>query len=80
VAGWNLVGYPTNLSREVNQSFLTVPPNVTLIRAYNASVPAYWHYPPNSSTDASNTSLRVLVPYWGYWMYINQTGDWIVDW
>ena len=78
--GWNLVGYPTNQSRDINQSFGQLTATISLIRAYNASIPSPVYYPPDASTDLAGSSLRVFASHWGYWVYANTSGTWTITW
>ena len=74
VPGWNLVGYPTNQTKPVNQSFISINGNFTEVRTYNSSAGSFISYVPGVGG-----ALNQTIAYYGYW--INATVDevWTVD-
>jgi hypothetical protein len=81
VGGWNLVGYPSVVSR----SLLTPPgyhaglTDFTLIYAYHANDTSDpWKlYDPTASNYAND--LKAMTPGWGYWIDVTADSTWTVN-
>ncbi|MBU0757307.1 MAG: hypothetical protein KKF44_04525 [Nanoarchaeota archaeon] len=79
--GWNLVGYPTLASEEINQALSTLQPNynLTVIHMANETSDLWKEY----SWDPSVSSDQDLIyadPYYGYWIYMTDSDTWVIDW
>ncbi len=76
---WNLVGYPSNKTRLVNETFVDVLPNLDSVHMYNASDSAdHWKvYSP--SVAPSQNDLVNTTPMYGYWVKMNANDTWMVD-
>jgi hypothetical protein len=74
VPGWNLVGYPTNKTKDVNTSFQSIAGNFTEVRTYNETLGIYINYIPGLG-GAINTT----VPFKGYWINVTVDEVWYVD-
>ncbi|MBN1793070.1 hypothetical protein JW826_05290 [Candidatus Woesearchaeota archaeon] len=72
--GWNLVGYPTNKTKTVNESFASIAGNFTEVRAFNRTTKGYYNYIPPATGPLNQT-----VPGEGYWINVTQNEVWIVD-
>lgn len=72
--GWNLVGYPTNKTKPVNESFASIEGNFTEVRAYNASTQVFTNYIPSVGGGLTKTD-----PDRGYWINVSENEVWIVD-
>ena len=74
--GWNLIGYPTNNSRLINESISFMYSSVHM---YNTSDTSdYWkvHYnPPVAQND-----LEYFFVYYGYWVNSDENTSWIINW
>ena len=68
VPGWNLVGYPSNKTVLVNESFDSITGNFTEVRTYIPSLGSFISYVPGVGGALNQTE-----PYFGYW--INATVD-----
>ena len=74
--GWNLIGYPNNVSRLINE---TIPFNYSVVYIYNASDtvdPWKVYYNP---ILALNDLVYLSVNY-GYWIKSNEDFLWIANW
>jgi hypothetical protein len=74
VPGWNLVGYPTNETKPVNESFASVDGNFTEVRAYNPLTGSFINYLPGIGGALNQTE-----PYKGYWINATIAEVWVVD-
>jgi len=72
--GWNLAGYPTNQTKDVNTSFQSIDNNFTEVRAYNALGANFFSYVPGVGGSLNQTE-----PYSGYWINSTVSEVWIVD-
>ncbi|MBI4438376.1 hypothetical protein HY640_00420 [Candidatus Woesearchaeota archaeon] len=72
-AGWNLVGYPINQSKNFSAAFWSVSPgNITRIHAYNSSSGVFeFFYFSNGSG-----SLQALSSGRGYWVNVTNGSVW----
>ena len=71
---WNLAGYPTNETKDVNVSFATISGNFTEVREFNATTKAFISYTPPSGGGLTYTSA-----YHGYWINATENEVWTVD-
>jgi hypothetical protein len=74
VPGWNLVGYPTNKIKPVNESFVTIDGNFTEVRTYLPSTGGFISYIPGTGGALNQTE-----PYFGYWVNVTVGEVWVVD-
>jgi len=72
--GWNLVGYPTNETKPVNQSFSSIEGNFTEVRTYNTATQSFISYVPGVGGALNQTE-----PYFGYWINATTKEVWVVD-
>jgi hypothetical protein len=75
-AGYNLIGYSTNNTSEINQSFSSIDGNYTMVWTYTASGSTWRYYDPNDNGSTLNET-KIPEAYW-----VNTTGSitWVVDW
>ena len=78
VPGWNLLGYPTNESMDAGTSFTSLLPASIYATVYNASDAAdHWKkYEPG----ALDNDLTITDTYLGYWIYTNESNEWVIEW
>lgn len=79
--GWNLVGYPTNLDRNITRSLqINMGPDWSTVYMYNSSDTANpWKIsmqnpPPLVTLDFYNFTIN-----FGYWINASKTGEWYVN-
>jgi hypothetical protein len=73
--GWNLVGYPTNTSKNITISLLSLYGNYSEVRSFNPATQSFL-----SHTPPAGGGLTTTDPYQGYWIKINNSNEvWIVD-
>jgi hypothetical protein len=72
--GWNLVGYPTNKTKSVNESFVSIQNNFTEARTYNAIPGVFINYIPGVGGGLTQTE-----PYKAYWINATTAEVWHVD-
>jgi hypothetical protein len=80
--GWNLVGYPADNTHSLNLPDAFVSHNVplnnfSLVYAYHANDPDQWKR--YSTTVPVGNDLGSLTAGWGYWVKVNITSIWHVD-
>lgn len=76
ISGWNLVGYPTHMQRPVNSSLATLYPYWREIRFWNLSSSAYLTF----SNSTQTGDFVNMTHYYGYWIYMTQTQNWVISW
>jgi hypothetical protein len=75
--GWNLVGYPTNMTHPVNHSLSMVLADLISVHAYNATDTADpWKV---FSTSSGSDDLLLLTPGFGYWIRMSSSNTWVID-
>jgi hypothetical protein len=74
VSGWNLAGYPTNRTKDVNESFLSISGNYTEVRSFNANTQSFISHVPPSSGGLTQTMSGL-----GYWINSSTTKTWVVE-
>lgn len=79
--GWNLIGYPSNVIRKINDTFYLIIPNFRYVYLYNASEPSdYWkEWTWNTTLFPSNQDLNYTFRYYGYWIYMNTTDMLLIE-
>ena len=68
VKGWNLMGYPTDNSKEITNALNPISGSYTIIWLYNASDSKYYYY----NVSESNGTLYEMRPYYGYWINMSK--------
>jgi len=74
VPGWNLVGYPTNTTMVVNNSFISILSNMTEARTRNPLSGNFISYVPGIGGALNQTE-----PYYGYWINATVDEGWIFE-
>lgn len=74
IPGWNLVGYPTNQTKPVSESFASIEGNFTEVRAYNPITDSFINYLPGVGGAVNQTEA-----YQGYWVNATIAEVWVVD-
>lgn len=74
IPGWNLVGYPVNRTKLVNESFTSIEGNFTEVRTYNPLTGSFISYLPGVGGALNQTE-----PYKGYWINATVVEVWVVD-
>ena len=77
--GWNLIGYPSNITKAVNESFLDILVNLDSVHMYNSSdnLDPWKAY--STGVDPSQNDLIYASPNYGYWLKMNDNDTWMVD-
>lgn len=71
-AGWNLIGYPSVIKKEVGTALSSISGKYSLVQQYKASdLSDPWKIY-NPSAPASLNDLKELEPNYGYWIYMTQ--------
>ena len=71
VEGWNLIGYPTNASKDVIQAFISIHGSYTFVWMYNATDSTYYYY----NATENNGTFRDIAPNFGYWVNMDEDDD-----
>jgi hypothetical protein len=73
-AGQNMVGYPTNTIRTVDNALATIRGNYSIVWQYNATntTNPWKSYMPNYPTQSN---LQKMHPKYGYWINLNTTQE-----
>lgn len=78
--GWSLLGYPKTYNSDINDTFGQLIPNFEYVYTYNASDSGdpwkEWTW--NTSKYTSTQDLNETKRYSGYWIYINNTDQWVM--
>ncbi|MFA7407190.1 MAG: MBG domain-containing protein [Anaerolineaceae bacterium] len=79
VGGWNLVGYPSMVNRDLPGALEDFGvEDFTLVYAFHAADTAdQWKL--FSSEVPFGNDLTALAPGWGYWIFMTIENDWIVN-
>ncbi|MGV8162894.1 MAG: hypothetical protein ACP5N2_06205 [Candidatus Nanoarchaeia archaeon] len=75
--GWNFVGYPSDVEKNISEAFSSIDGKYTRVEAYQVVNDSnQWRlYVPNSTG-----TLVVLEPMVGYWIFMNESAELIVNW
>ena len=73
-AGWNLVGYPSLVTRPVTVAFATIDGKYNVVEAYDAFSQTWKIYNKNFPPDLN--TLTDMSPGWGYWIRTTQACIW----
>ena len=74
VPGWNLVGYPTNEIKTINESFASIYGKYTEVRAYNSVIGSFISYVPGIGGALNQTEAGR-----GYWINVTREEVWVVE-
>ncbi|MFH1174189.1 MAG: hypothetical protein V1725_03595 [archaeon] len=74
--GWNLIGYPTNISKNISEALSSIDGSYSEVWQYNASNQTWSSYRP----DTPNSTLQEMAPGYGYWINMTAAATWVVDW
>ena len=77
--GWNLVGYPANEPKLVNETFLDVIMNLDSVHLYTASNTSDHWKVYSTSVNVSQNDLLYMQPNFGYWVRMDDDDTWMVD-
>ncbi|MFH1182234.1 MAG: hypothetical protein V1702_04705 [Candidatus Woesearchaeota archaeon] len=76
--GWELVGYPTNVTKTPESAFAAINSSISSVHAYNATdYSDYWKVYVNTVNSSFN-DLNLIVPYWGYWINVTSSAVWVI--
>jgi|FLOH01.1.fsa_nt_gi hypothetical protein len=73
--GWNLIGYPSNVPKNISFAFLDLNNDYSEIRTYN-NTENVWYYYYNDSVNTFDTFTKDK----GYWVRANNSNIWVVSW
>lgn len=77
--GWNLVGYPSDKLRLVNETFLDVMMNLNSVHLYNVNDTSDPWKVYSTSVNTSENDLVYMLPGFGYWVRMDDRDTWMVD-
>ena len=77
--GWNLIGYPTFEYRNISLALQTIDQNYEYIILFNASSNEWQEFSWNTSMGL-NQDLKEMVPYYGYWIFMEEGDTLVIDW
>ncbi len=66
--GWNLIGYPTNVTKNISDALTTIDGSYTILWFYNASEMRYYYY--NASSE--DGTFLLMHPHYGYWIMMSK--------
>ncbi len=69
--GWNLIGYPTNNSKEITSALNPISGSYEIIWLYNATNGNYYYY----NASSGNGTLNEMKIYYGYWIKMLKADD-----
>jgi len=79
VGGWNLVGYPSMVNRDLPGALEDFGvEDFTLVYAFHAADTEDQWKVFNPTLDEVFNDLNALSPGWGYWIYMTAANDWTV--
>lgn len=76
--GWNLVGYPSQITRPVEQAMANVLSQVTLVRTLDSTTGNVEWLIFSNDGSAENNSLPHMQPGRGYWVQVSEDCVWHV--
>lgn len=71
--GWNLVGYPSDYSKDITNALEDISGNYQRVESY---VDDSWIY----HTSSGGGTLKNMTPMHGYWIYVDSDENWVVNW
>ena len=78
--GWNLLGYPNQTVRFINDTFGHLIPNFDYVYMYNASDSSDpWKQWTWNSSLTSNQDFNYTSPNYGYWIYMINDDTYVVN-
>ncbi len=75
--GWNLIGYPTQDERDIEEALSQINHTYTRVEAYtdiNGEKGWVFHVPGEPG------DLETMNPGLGYWVYVEEDTSWMVNW
>ncbi|MFH1926994.1 MAG: C1 family peptidase [Chloroflexota bacterium] len=78
-AGWNMVGYPTEICKSIPDALLGIGEKLTMVRWYNPfdAKDPWKHYDPSAPSWAND--LVEMQSGRGYWIQVSEDCVWVVD-
>ena len=73
--GWNLVGYPSNDTRNISTAFGATNSSLRVVIAFNKSSETFINY----TYPAGTGTLREIVPGYGLWINASAAATWTVQ-
>jgi hypothetical protein len=72
--GWNLVAYPVNETRPIREALASIDGRYTDVYTYDPNDPKgpFLYFKPNLADSDPRNTLKVLKPYYGYWIKTTQ--------
>ncbi len=72
--GWNLISYPVTTVKDITSALNSIDGNYNIVWLYNASNATYYYY----DSVAGSGTLGEMRPYYGYWINMTGSDDWII--
>jgi len=72
-AGWNLIGYPSGVAKDINESLQTINTSFTELHSYNSGSWLIF----NNETGGN---ISIMEPMKAYWINMSINDTWYVDW
>ena len=73
--GWNLIGYPSLYGRPVPEALSSIAGKYTLVYTYDGAEDKWLVY---KTAAPEQSTLTIMMPGWGYWIYAIQDGILII--
>jgi hypothetical protein len=76
-SGWNFIGYPSDVEINITDALVQINGMYTQVETYtpvNGTKTWLYHVPPSSGT------LLNMAPMVGYWIYMNQDAQIVINW
>jgi hypothetical protein len=73
--GWNLIGYPSLYGRPVPEALSSIAGKYTLVYTYDGAEDRWLVY---KTAAPEQSTLTMMMPGWGYWVYATQDGTLII--
>ncbi|MFA5856266.1 MAG: S8 family serine peptidase [Candidatus Pacearchaeota archaeon] len=75
VQGWNLIGYPYQIEKPLNESLASLLNNYDIIYSYDNQNKLWFYYSPFDNLFNEN-KLSKMEAGKGYWIYVYEQGTW----
>lgn len=73
--GWNLVGYPTDINKPIEEGLSTINDTYVIVYTQNNTDKMYISY-----SKSSGGTLNETQTYQGYWINMSSGDTWVVNW